>query len=144
MKKIILILVCVFTTMVCNAQWVQKQTSDEKQKAEWLNAQKQIKIGKTCFWTGAAIGAIDLGVTTYMITRNNSSGENIFHSGLNEDGTYKINIPMQEYNNIIRTIGIGVGIAAVGLSIYGLCAKANGMRMLNKIYFNGNGVTYVF
>lgn len=145
MKKFIVIIVAMLVSMSAYCQIVSKVPADERQKVQWINAQKEIRVGKTMMWTSVAVASITTGVSLIVMNNNLHQSEvsPYWREVTYPDGRVD-SITYESLNKGIKTAMICVDIGCAAAALFGIYKQINGRHKLDKLYFNGGGVTWVY
>lgn len=140
MRKFICILALMIVSMSAYCQIVSKVPADERQKEQWRNAMTEVRSGKTLMWSSVAVGTITTGVGLIW-TNNNLRNANA------DDAYLTINehvITYGEFNRYITTAMVGIDVVCGICAALGIYKQIDGRHKLDKLYFNGGGVTWVY
>ena len=145
MKKFLCILALMIVSMSAYCQIVSKVPADERQKEQWRNAMTEIRTGKTMMWSSVAVASITTGVSLILINNNLHNAEvgDVYKTIINQDGSVR-EITYSQINRTITTAMVGVDVVCGICAAFGIYKQINGRHKLDKLYFNGGGVTWVY
>lgn len=145
MKKFLCILALMIVSMSAYCQYINKVPADERQKEQWRNAMTEIRVGKTMMWSSVAVASITTGVGLIWMSNNRHNAEvgDVYKTIINQDGSVR-EITYSQINKTITTAMVGIDVVCAITAALGVYKQINGRHKLDKLYFNGGGVTWIY